>query len=305
MDLKEAAILLGFSRDTVLAAIRDGVTLPVSEKKVKLSAIPRAQSFEISDEDLQTFVGAFEAVEPGRHPPIDVRRSLRTEAQHKCGICKADLPLQFHHILEWRELKHHDPNHMIAICGGCHDKINAGQIDRAEQRIYKRLLRDAADQLLQATLSLLPQGTSMPLSWDSIRDVVGLLHETVVAAAATADSRFDFSMIELAEKNALNKLGTDTFAVMLDVDEPYFGRVQAFLENPLNSEVTTAYHEVVDEIRRRIAAQQSRFDRFDDLLEQLYYVVRQRFENELRGKGRTLRTLISFMYFNCDIGRKQ
>ncbi len=40
-----------------------------------------------------------------------------------------------------------------------------------------------------------------------------------------------------------------------------------------------------------------------DLIE-LYDVVRERFAEELKGKGRTLRILTSFMYVTCAIGRK-
>jgi len=305
MDVKEVALLLGWKRDTVLDAIRDGVLLPVSRKKRQLAASGQGSSFEISDAELQEFLDAFESEQPGRHPPVLVRRELRTEAQHKCGICRADLPLQFHHILEWNDLKHHDPAHMIAVCGGCHDKINAGQIDRFEQRKYKRRLQDALDQFSQAPPRLFPDGPASPLSWHNLRDVLELLHEAVINTDPSTESQFDFTLVDLDTKNKLNKLGEDTFAVMRDKDEPFFGRIQSFLENPLNSQTTTLYHEVVDEIRRRVAAEQSRFDRFEDLLEELYHAVRLRFEKKLRGKGRTLRILTSFMYFNCDIGRKE
>jgi len=303
MDVKEAATLLGCKRETVLLAIREGVKLPSSSTKVKLLAEPLGSSYELTDADLQTFIDGFEAAEPGRHPPVSVRRQLRTEANHRCGICRSDLPLQFHHMLAWSELKHHDPNHMIAICGGCHDKITHGQIDLTEQRIYKRRLLDALD-IPSSEPSLFPRGPASPLSWDSLRDVVKLLHATVVGPAPTADSRFDFSLLELNKKNTLNRLGEDSFAVMREMDEPYFSRIQDFLSNPYNREINRTYHEVVDEIRRIVAVRQSEFDRFEDLLEQLYHTVRERFQAELSGKTRTLRILISFMYFTCDIGRK-
>ncbi|MCP4656168.1 MAG: HNH endonuclease [bacterium] len=307
MDVKEVAALLGWSRDSVKDAIRHGVALPRSSETRKLAADDRDGLPDISDEQLQDFLDAFEAAEPGRHPPVTVHRELRTEARHRCAICRSDLPLQFHHILEWHELKHHDPRHMLAVCGGCHDKINTGQIDKKEQRRYKRKLQDELEreECSSTTAKVFPDGPSTPLSWDDLRDVVRIVHDAVISEVSTADSRFDFSLADLDEKNRLNRLGADTFAVMLEYDEPFFGRIQSFLENPRNADTTMMYHEVVDELRRRIAAVQVDFDRFEDVLNELYDVVLERFRGELKGKRRTLRKLFSFMYVNCDIGRKK
>lgn len=305
MDVKTAASLLGYSRDTLYEAVTDGVQLPKSGETIKLQACD-GKPLTFSEKNLQAFVDAFEAEQPGRHPPIAVRRALRTESRHRCAICRRDLPLQYHHIIEWRELNHHDPHHMLAICGGCHDKINQGQIDRKEQRIYKLKLKDELDALARHDKEgqLFPQGTVTPLSWDDLREVVEMIHETTVRDEPTSKSKFDFSLAELTEKNRLNRLGEDTFAIMREYDEPFFARIQRFLENPRNTRTTILYYEVVDELRRRVAATQYEVVRFEDILNQLYDVVAQQFGERLRGKRRTLRILTSFMYFNCDIGRK-
>lgn len=293
-------------RDTLLHAIKDGVKLPKSDTTLRLSAQQSADGWDVSDEQLQAFIDAFEAEQPGRHPPVRVRRELRTEARHRCGICRSNLPLQFHHILEWSELGHHDPHHMLAICGGCHDKIRVGQIDRVEQRIYKRKLEDEFDRLAgQGSASqIFPQGAATPLSWDTLKEIIGIVHKTVVGIEPTDESKFDFSLAELEEKNRLNRLGADTFVVMREHDEPSFGRIYSFLKNPRNGDTTTMYHEVVDEFRRRIAPQLAEIPRFEDVLNELYDVVTDRFKEALTGKRRALRILFSFMYFNCDIGRK-
>jgi hypothetical protein len=195
---------------------------------------------------------------------------------------------------------------MLAVCGACHDKIGLGQIDREEQRIYKRKLEDELDRIAgqSAAGKILPQGIATPLSWDTLREVIGFVHKTVVGPEPTDESKFDFSLAELEEKNRLNRLGADTFAVMREHDEPAFGRIHSFLENPRNGDTTTMYHEVVDEFRRRIAPELAEVARFEDVLNELYDVVTGRFSHDLAGKRRTLRKLFSFMYFNCDIGRK-
>ena len=140
MNLKEVSALLGWSVDSISDAILTGVSLPRSETVTKLAADERNGSYDVSDEDLDRFVSAFESQEPGRHPPVHVRRELRTEARHRRAICTQNLHLHDHHISAWRERKHRDPNHMLAVCGGSHDKINMGQIDKNEQRTYKQRL---------------------------------------------------------------------------------------------------------------------------------------------------------------------
>lgn len=143
MNEKEAAFLFGVSREALVELIEKGVTLPVSKETVKLPATSIKGEYAISDEDLDAFIARFEAEEPGRKPPVTVRRQLLTEANHRCGICRQPATrLQFHHILEWEKVRHHDPAHMIAVCGTCHDDCGMGKIDKKSQEIYKtRLLQ--------------------------------------------------------------------------------------------------------------------------------------------------------------------
>ena len=305
MKEKEVAALLVCSREQVKAAILDGVRLPRSGQPKRLEATEVGGEYDISDEQLDRFIEAFEAEEPGRYPPVPVRRELLVEAKHKCGICGEHLPLQFHHILPWEKVKHHDPHHMIALCGGCHDKIKTGQIDRKSQIQYKMLLQDLADSLPDPDASqLFPFGVKTPLSWEDLHDVIEILHEAVVQPLSESEGKYDFSLTELAEKNRLNRLGPNYSAAMLDACEPNFDRIQAFLGSPRNTKTTDLFYEVADELRLKIAASQAAYPQFETLLEDLYHTIRERFGERLRGKRRSLRSLLSFMYVNCDIGRK-
>jgi hypothetical protein len=40
-------------------------------------------------------------------------------------------------LIDWANLKHHDPKYMLAVCGSCHDKIGIGQIDTKSQQDFK------------------------------------------------------------------------------------------------------------------------------------------------------------------------
>ena len=101
MDLKDVAALLGWKREEVVIAIETGMELPQSKKRIKLLTNTR-NGYDIDENDLDVFIAAFEDEEPGRHPPVGVRRTLLVEASHRCAICGDPAPLQFHHILDSR-----------------------------------------------------------------------------------------------------------------------------------------------------------------------------------------------------------
>ncbi len=134
MNLKEAATLLGISRERTTKLIKTGIKLQDSSD-LKISAQPKGTNdYDIDDKMLDVFLKKLESQEPGRWPPVAVRRELLIEVGYKCAICRSDAPLQFQHIIEWSEIKHHDTRHMMAICGVCHDKITRhGEPDTTAQ----------------------------------------------------------------------------------------------------------------------------------------------------------------------------
>src|SRR6266446_966878 len=129
MNLKDAAGLLGWKRELVELAITEGIETPQNKYRAKLSATPQGSDFDILDGDVEKFLAQFEAEEPGRYPPVAVRRALLIESGYQCAVCRSDAPLRFHHIVDWANLRHHDPKHMLTVCGSCHDKIGLGMID--------------------------------------------------------------------------------------------------------------------------------------------------------------------------------
>jgi hypothetical protein len=152
MNLKEAAGFLGMTREKALTLIDAGVKLPRSQQVVKLTATKVGEEYDVTEQNLDAFIACFEAEEPGRHPPTAVRRELFVEAKHRCAICDDSAPLQCHHMLDWGKLPHHDPKHMLAVCGTDHDKCSNGFIDYKAQLIYKAKLlgRKEAEQTAPA-----------------------------------------------------------------------------------------------------------------------------------------------------------
>lgn len=54
--------------------------------------------------------------------PAAVRRQLRQEAFFGCAKCGSPI-LEYHHIVQFAEQAHHDPDHMIAVCPTCHRSL--------------------------------------------------------------------------------------------------------------------------------------------------------------------------------------
>src|SRR5258707_14267921 len=100
MNLKEVTYLLGWTREKVELAIVDGVKTAQGEL-VKLMASNQGADYDVKEEDVDSFLAAFEADEPGRFPPVAVRRELRIESGFQCAICKSDAPPRYHHIIDW------------------------------------------------------------------------------------------------------------------------------------------------------------------------------------------------------------
>lgn len=57
-----------------------------------------------------------------RKIPRSVARALRKEANFGCVLC-GNAFLEYHHIIEWREVQHFEIEHMVAVCGACHHRF--------------------------------------------------------------------------------------------------------------------------------------------------------------------------------------
>ncbi|WP_437965116.1 HNH endonuclease signature motif containing protein [Sorangium sp. So ce260] len=143
MKLNEAASLLAMSKERVLLAIEEGIETPKTKTRVRLRAVSLQHGHDIAQEDLDAFIRVFESEEPGRHPPVAVRRTLLIEARYKCAICRENGPIEFHHVIEWTTVSHHDPQHMLAVCSNCHARITRfGEPDVLAQRQIKKNLQE-------------------------------------------------------------------------------------------------------------------------------------------------------------------
>lgn len=299
MNVKEVAELLKFRKEYVKAAIQEGIELPKSKTKLKLKAERINNKWEIEEADVDQFISRFHEEEPGRHPPAAVRRALLVEANHRCGICKNETSIEFHHIIEYSKIKHYDVQHMLAVCPNCHTKCSNNFIDLRAQKMYKANLSNNArvvtqDRFLEAV-------NSHNFSWFEVRDVIEALYAEVVNEnVSDPESQYDFNGIDIDKKNALNGLSETYYVdVIKQSHEVYFNKIEAFLKNTANLAIKRKYFEVVDELRTKIAIHNQSGERFEIFLDSF-----ASFAREAGISRRTLNIILSYMYVNCDIGKK-
>jgi hypothetical protein len=308
MDLNQAAKLLGWSRDQVRDAITIGVTPAGATAAMKLRATAMGKrDFDIDDEALDDFLLTFDAAEPGRFPPVAVRRQLFIEAREQCCFCGETGPFEFHHLLDWARLKRHDPEHMVLICRNCHGKCTNGSIDRQRQRAYKMApYWKAKEEDLFTTPNV-----EIMINWDDLHEVITHMHGVIGRdCARTEDPGYDYTYIDVERKNELNRLSSDYYDTWRRAHEPKFFIIKEFLGSERaaddNSTIQELYFEVVGDLRDEIAAIQSREPEitFEDVARRVFRAAFAALSSKPKFKRDALRTIVAFMYFECDIGRK-
>ena len=74
-----------------------------------------------------------------RTPPVDVRRTLRSEIGFGCPVDNCGNPyLEWHHFdPPWHEKEHHNPEGMIALCAEHHKKADVGAFTKEQLKNFK------------------------------------------------------------------------------------------------------------------------------------------------------------------------
>jgi hypothetical protein len=125
--------------------------------------------------------------------------------------------------------------------------------------------------------------------------------------AGGADSRHDYLYVDIERKNELNRLSADYFATWRKDYEPKLVIVKKFLGDERNNDVQDLYYDIVGDLRAEIATIQGHDPTiaFDDVLKLVFEAAFCAFSVGPRVNRETLRTVVAFMYFECDIGRKE
>jgi hypothetical protein len=137
-----------------------------------------------------------------------------------------------------------------------------------------------------------------------ICDVIQAFPDSKTIQKALDDDR-KWLYISKDEKNRINKLTHDYFTEVLLHDVKDFDRIKYFLEDPANSKLKDKYDATVYELQAQIMTYKAGYETFDEIFTILYEFIVSRNQEALLPRRRLVRLFLHYMYFICDIGKKE
>jgi len=113
-----------------------------------------------------------------------------------------------------------------------------------------------------------------------------------------------FKHIDIETKNEINKLNEEYFKFMKNNSQTYFNQISDFLADPKNKDFLEIYKNIVNELQAKIITNRDEFGEFNKILEYYYDYILVRCP-ELKKIKRIIRVFLHFMYWGCDIGKKE
>lgn len=146
-----------------------------------------------------------------------------------------------------------------------------------------------------------PIKSPLIVSPDDLAEVVSALALQKNKLSAVFDDP-PMARVSYEQKNLLNNMSVEYAKVQRKVYLKETAQIQAFLAAPENLELLCMYESVVDEFQLKIIAKRQDFHAFDEVMEYLVDLLHDR-DPILRKHKRLMRTVLFYMYWNCDIGR--
>jgi hypothetical protein len=144
---------------------------------------------------------------------------------------------------------------------------------------------------------------------NEIRDIIlafktQLPKMTPEILARVCQLKYDYSHIEKDKKNEKNKLTSEYFHdEILAKSLMEFGKIEAFLAEPENSELKEYYYDTANELNQIITLKRDNFDAFEELFVYIYQLICDG-STDLKGGKRHVTTFLHYMYVECLIGKK-
>lgn len=137
---------------------------------------------------------------------------------------------------------------------------------------------------------------------DDLAEVIEGFKEAVELGTTDEDRSVPTPRTSMTDKNPINNM-SDEFS---DILQKYYFQemvnIRRFLYHPINEHYKAIYQEAVEEFQLKIIAKRDDFDTFDNMFNHLYELLVDR-SGILRSNRKLTRTILYYMYWNCDIGR--
>ena len=191
--------------------------------------------------------------------------------------------------------------HESEISKKINDSTGVPTILVAEEKI-QMYLQEYPDVVRAAELNRL----LLPFEFDEsdLRDVIVFLHKQIKENDnAVVKSGFEYPGLD--KKNELNNLSKSYFDDVVKKSLEDFDKIRQFLSDSINQEIEEIYADAASELNAKITLKREQFYEFEQVLETCYDNVVRDNADILKGKKKLVRTLLHYMYCNCDIGIKE
>jgi hypothetical protein len=143
-----------------------------------------------------------------------------------------------------------------------------------------------------------------------IRDVILMFNEEKdpINQILKEEKQEDDSLvyIDKSKKNTLNNLSEEYFERSIVEDSlQYFNKIDDFLKDLKNKKYLNSYNNTIKDLKNEIILKRSKFEKFEEILEYLYKKIQSKHSEDLNQHRNLIRVFLHYMYWNCDIGKKQ
>lgn len=122
--------------------------------------------------------------------------------------------------------------------------------------------------------------------------------------AKVEEVKYDFNDIGKDIKNEKNRLSIEYYQnEILSRSLMDFDKIKYFLEDEINSNFKDYYYDIASELSGMITLKRDNFDAFEEVIIYIYKKITDG-GNELKGSKIHIKTLLHYMYMNCEIGLK-
>jgi len=115
----------------------------------------------------------------------------------------------------------------------------------------------------------------------------------------------ELELIEKPEKNCLNNLSEDYFQTICKEYLTYFRKIDLFLKAPQNKKYMKLYRKTATQLNFRISVLRKRFEYFEEVLDEILNNIVSNQESSVVQNIDVFIVFINYMYWNCDIGKRE
>lgn len=140
---------------------------------------------------------------------------------------------------------------------------------------------------------------------DELADVITAFYNNRLSDADGIFGReVDFYRPGIEIKNQINGLSDEYFNFIKTNSFSTFADIESFLESPINERFIQYYDTTVSDLQAALIAHKDEHECFDSALENFYKILIER-DGDLKRYRKLTRAFLHYMYWNCDVGKKE